>query len=101
MTLARLRHLHLILLPGIALFVPLFLSYSLCVDLSEIMLLSSDMNLEDPRGEDLSTCQNEVGVFVPTISSAPVLPVTRFDTGPILLSSALAPHMENMSILRC
>jgi hypothetical protein len=41
MTMVRLKHTHLALMFGISLFIPLFLAYSLYVDLSEIVLLSS------------------------------------------------------------
>jgi hypothetical protein len=46
---------------GISLLIPMPLAYSLYVDLSETMLLSSDMSFEDPEDEDLSTCQNKLG----------------------------------------
>ena len=86
---------------GISLFVPLFLSYSLYVDLSGTMFLSSDMSFEDPGDEDLSTCQKEFKVFVPTIFSNPLLPVAHFGRGSTLFSSPLTPHTENTSVLRC
>jgi hypothetical protein len=59
-TMGRLKHIHLVLMLGISLLIPMPLAYSLYVDLSETVLLSSDMSFEDPEDEDLSTCQNEL-----------------------------------------
>ncbi len=86
---------------GISLFIPLFLAYSLYVDLSETVLLSSDMSFEDPRDEDLSICQNEFKVFVPTVSSSPLLSGTHFSRGFSLLSSPLMSHTQITPVLRC
>jgi hypothetical protein len=77
-TMRRLKHIHFVLMLGISLFIPLFLSYSFCVDLSGTMLFSSDMSFEDPGAEDLSTWQNEFKVFVPTVISNPLLPGAHF-----------------------
>ena len=86
---------------GISLFIPLFLVYSLYVDLSEIVFLSSDMSFEDPGDEDLSTCQNEFKAFVPTVSSNPLLSGTHFGRGSSLFSSPLTSHTQVTPVLRC
>jgi hypothetical protein len=86
---------------GISLFIPLFLAYSLYVDLSGTVLLSSDMSFEDPDDEDLSTCQNEFKVFVPTVSSNPLPPWTHFGRGSSLSSSPLTSHIQITPVLRC
>jgi len=86
---------------GISLFIPLFLAYSLYVDLSEIVLLSSDMNYEDPEDEDLSNCQNEFKVFVPTLTSNPLSSWTHFGKGSSLFSSPLTFIAQNKPVLRC
>lgn len=101
MTMGRLKHIHLALMLGISLFIPVFLAYSLYVDLSETVLLSSDMSFEDPDDEDLSTCRNEFKVFVPTVSFNPLLTGTHFGKGSSLLSSPLTSHTEISSVLRC
>jgi hypothetical protein len=101
MTTGRLKHIHLVLMLGISLFIPLFLGYSLYVDLSETVFLSSDMSFEDPDDEDLSTCQNEFKVFVPTVSSNPLLTGTHFGKGFSLLSSPLTSHTQITPVLRC
>ena len=101
MTVGRLKHIHLILLVGISLFIPLFLVYSVYVDLSGTVLLSSDVSFEDSEDEDLSTCQNEFKVFVPTVSSNSLLPKTYFDTESSPLSAPLASYSQITPVLRC
>ena len=101
MTMDRLNHIHLVLMVGISLFIPLFLAYSLYVDLSEIVLLSSDMSFEDPEDEDLSTSQNEFKVFVPKVSSNPLVPRAHFGREPNLISSPLTFIAQNKPVLRC
>ena len=101
MTMGRLKHIHFVLMVGISLFIPLFLAYSLYVDLSGTVLLSSDMSFEDPDDEDLSTCQNEFKVFVPTVSFNPLLTGTHFGKGSSLLSSPLTSHTQITPVLRC
>ena len=86
---------------GIFLFIPIFLAYSLCVDLSGTVLLSSDMSFEDPEDEDLSTCQNEFKVFVPTLSSNPLPPWTHFGKESSLFSSSLTSYTQMTPVLRC
>jgi hypothetical protein len=86
---------------GVSLFIPLFLAYSLYVDLSGTVLLSSDTSFEDPDDEDLSTCQNEFKVFVPTVSSNPLLPKTSFDKGASFFSSPLTSYTQLTPLLRC
>ena len=101
MTMGRLKHIHLVLMLGISLLLPMLLAYSLYADLSGDVLLSSDMSFEDPDDEDLSTCQNEFKVFVPTVSSNPLLTGTHFGKGSSLLSSLLTSHTQITPVLRC
>ena len=101
MTMDRLRHIHLAIMVGISLLIPLFLAYSLYVDLSGTVLHSSDMSFEDPGDEDLSTCQNEFKVFVPTVSSNPLLFGSHFGRWSSLFSSPLMSHAQIIPILRC
>ena len=86
---------------GMSLFIPLFLAYSVYVDLSGTVFLSSDMSFEDPEDEDLSTCQNESKVFVPTVSLNPFLPWTYFSWGSSLFSSPLTSYTQVTPVLRC
>ena len=101
MTMGRLKHIHLVLMLGISLFIPVFLAYSIYVDLSETVLLSSDMSFEDPEDEDLSTCQNEFKVFVPAVSSNPLPPGAYFGRMSSLFLSPLTSHTQNRPVLRC
>ena len=101
MTMGRLKHIHLVLMLGISLFIPVFLAYSIYVDLSETVLLSSDMSFEDPEDEDLSTCQNEFKVFVPAVSSNSLLPWTHFGRGSSLFSSPLTSYTQITPVPRC
>jgi hypothetical protein len=73
---------------GISLFIPFFLAYSLYVDLSGTVLLSSDTSFEDPENENLSTCQNEFKVLVSKVFSNPLPAWTHFHRGgqPLLVS---------------
>jgi hypothetical protein len=64
----RFKHIHLALIVGFFLFIPLSLAYSLYADPSENVLLSFDMSFEEPGDEDLSTCQDWVKAFVPAFS---------------------------------
>jgi len=101
MTMSRLKYIHLILILGISLFIPLFLAYSVYVDLSGTRLLSSDMSFEDPGNEDLSTCQNELKVFVPAVPSNPLFPWTHLRTDSSLISSPITLITQNTPVLRC
>jgi hypothetical protein len=101
MALGRSKHIHWALMFGIALSIVLCLAYSLYVDLSGTMLLSSDMNVEDPEGEDVSTCQNEFKVSVPTASSNLLLFGTHFCRGSSLVSSSLTSYTHVTPLLRC
>jgi hypothetical protein len=101
MTMGRLKHIHIVLMLGISLFTPLFLAYCLYVDLSGTVVLSSDMSFEDPEDEDLSTCQNEFKVFVPTSSSNTLLPWSHLCRESGLFSSLLTSHTEIAPVLRC
>ena len=96
----RFKHIHLALIVGISLFIPFFLAYSLYVDLSGTLLLSSDMSFEDPEDEDLSTCQNEFKIFVPQVSSNPYT-YWGFGREPNLISSQLNFMVQNKPVLRC
>jgi hypothetical protein len=101
MTMDRLKHIHLALMVGISLFIPLFLVYSFYVDLSKIVLLSSDMSYEDPEDEALSNCQNEIKIFPPKVSYNPLLIGTRFGARSCPFSSPLTISTQNRSVLRC
>ena len=101
MTVGRLKQIHLVLMFGISLFIPLFLAYSVYVDLSGTVLVSSDMSLEDSEDEDLSTCQNELKVFVPTVSFNPLPPWTVFGRKSSLFSSPLTSYTQMTPVLRC
>jgi len=101
MVMGRIKHTHLFLMLGISLFIPLFLAYSLYVDLSGTVLLSSDVSFEDPGDEDLSTCQNEFRVFVPEVVSNPLLPGAHFGGESSLFLSPLTSHTQITSVLRC
>jgi len=97
----RLKHIHLVLTLGISLFIPLFLAYSLYADLSETVLLSSDMSFEEADDEDLSTCQNEFEDFVPVVSSNQLPSLTHFGRGSGLSSSPLTSYTQINPFLRC
>jgi len=97
----RLKHIRLVLILGISLFIPLLLAYSLYVDLSGTVLLSSDMNLEDAEDEDLPTCQNNFKVFVPAVSSNRLLSRTHFGRESRLFSSAVTLYTQITPVLRC
>ena len=101
MAMGRLKHIHFALMLGISLLIPLLLSYSLYVDLSETVLLSSDMSFEDSEDEDLSTSQYEFKVFVPTLSSNPLLPWTHIGMGSRVFSSPLMSYTRITPVLRC
>jgi hypothetical protein len=101
MTMDRLKHTHLALMVGISLFIPLFLAYSLYVDLSEIVFLSSDMSYEDPEDEDLSNCQTEIKIFLPKVSYNPLLIGTHFGARSFPFSSPLMMSTQNRPVLRC
>jgi hypothetical protein len=101
MTMGRLKQIHFILIFGTSLFIPLFLSYSLYVDLSGTVFLTSDMSFEDPEGEDSSTCQNEFRVFVPLVSSNQLVPWTHFGGESSLFSSLLMSYTQMTPVLRC
>jgi hypothetical protein len=101
MTMSGLKHIQLVLIVGISLFIPLFLAYSLYVDMSRTVLLSSDMSFEDPGDEDLSTSQNEFKVFVATVSSNPLLPGAHFGRESGLLPPPLTSYPQITPVLRC
>jgi hypothetical protein len=101
MTIDRLKHIHLVLMVGISLFIPLFLAYSLYVDLSGTVLLCSDMSFEDSEDEDLSTCQNEFKVLVSKVFSNPLPAWTHFGRGVSLFLSPLTFIAQNKLVLRC
>ncbi len=101
MTMGRLKHIHFVLMLGISLLIPLLLSYSIYVDLSGTALLSSDVSFEDPDDESSSTWQNEFKVFLPPVSSNPLLAWTHLDRGSSLFSSPLTSDTQITPILRC
>jgi len=100
MRMGRLRHIPLVLMLGMSLFIPLLLAYCLYDGLSGTVLLSSDMSFEDPDDEDLSTCQSELKVFVPMVPSIALPFWTPFGGGS-LISSPLTSHSPVMPVLRC
>jgi hypothetical protein len=101
MVMGRLKHVHLPLVLGISLFIPLLLGYSFYVDLSETVLLSSDLSFEDPGDEDLFSYQNEIKIFVPHVSSDPLAIGTHFDALSYPVSSSLTSLTQNSPVLRC
>ncbi len=101
MTMGRLKHIHLVLMLGISLFIPPSLGLSLYVDLSESALPSSDMSFEDADDEDSSTCQNEFKAFVPKVSTNPLLLDTHFDRKSSFCPSPLTSYTQITSVLRC
>ena len=96
----RLKHIHLVLMVGISIFIPLFVAYSVYVDLSETVLLSSDMSFEDADDEDSSTSQNEFKVFAPTLSSNLLPPWTHLARGSSLFLSPLTSYAQRTPVLR-
>jgi len=101
MTMDRLKHIHLSLMVGISLFIPLFLAYSLYVDLSGTVLLSCDMSFEDPENEDLSSCQNEIKIFLPKVFYNPLLIGTHCGAWSCPFSFPLTTSTQNKPVLRC
>ena len=100
MTRGRFKHIHFVLLLGISLFIPLFLAYSLCVNLSGTVLLSSDMGFEDANDEDLSACQNEFNAFV-LVVFYDLSPWTHFGKGSNLFLCPLMSSVQITPVLRC
>ena len=96
MTMGRLKCISLALIVGIALFVLPFLACSLYADLSEAVLLSSDISTEDPDDEGLSTCQNEFKV-----SSNLQSPWTHFVGNPNLIPPPSWVVLQDELVLRC
>jgi len=99
MAMGRIKHIHLVLMLGISLFIPLLLAYSLYVDLSGTVLPSSDMSFEDPGDEDLSTCQNEFNVFLPAVSL--FLPRLHLGGESSSFLSSLTSLTQIAAVLRC
>ena len=97
----RLKHIHLVLMLGLSLFIPLLLAYCLYYDLSGTVLLSSDMSFEDPDDEDLSDCQNDLKLFVPAIPSIALSFWAHFGGAGSLFRSPLASHSQTKPVLRC
>jgi hypothetical protein len=101
MTIDRFRNIHFFLMLAISLFIPLFLAYSLYVELSGSSLLSSDISFEDPGGEDLSICKSESKTLLPGVISV------LFPSGPTfigegyLFSFLKTSHSQNRPVLRC
>ncbi len=101
MTTSRFRHIHLVLIVGISLIIPFLLAYSLYVNLSETILLSSDMSLEDSDDEDLSSYQDEFKVFEPQVLSSPSFIGTHLGPEFCRSSSPLISSTEKTPVLRC
>jgi len=101
MTTDRLKHIHLLLILGISLIIPMLMAYSLHVDLSGTVALSSDMSFEDFGDEDSSTCKMDFNVFVCTVPSVPFLPGAHSGSMPSLFLSSLTSHTQNRPVLRC
>ncbi len=97
----RLRHLHLLLMLGVSLFIPLFLAYSLYVDLSGTVLLSSDMSFETPDDDDSLTCENDFKVFAPTVPSILLLPGTHLGDEAIFFWPSFTSQTQIAPVLRC
>lgn len=100
MTMRRLRHIHLILILALTLLIPTLLASSLCVDLSGVVFLSSDMS-KDSGDEDSFAYQSEFKVLMSTSSSAPFLPGAHFGGVSSLLLFSLSPHTQDRPVLRC
>jgi hypothetical protein len=86
---------------AISLFIPLFLAYSLCVELSEASLLSSDMSFEDPGDEDLAICTSESKILLPAVLSVLFLSGPTFIGGVYFFPFPKTFHSQNRPVLRC
>ncbi len=100
MTMGRLKHIHLILILALSVFIPMTLASSLYVDLSGVVFLSSDMS-KDSGDEDSSAYQSEFKVLVSASSSALFLPGAHFGSVSSLLLSSLPPDTQDRPVLRC
>ena len=96
-----LKHIRLVLLLGISLFIPFFFAYSVYIDLSEIVHLSSDISFEDPDDEDLSIPQDEFKIFVPTASFNPLPIGTHVTEVASRIVFLLMCVSQNIPVLRC
>jgi hypothetical protein len=101
MVMGQFKHIHLPLMVGISLFIPLLLGYSLYVDLSDTVLLSSDMNLEDSGDEDSSTCQNGFQSFISPGSPDPLSPQVHFSRDSSLIPYPVMFITQKAPVLRC
>jgi len=101
MTMNRLKHIHPVLILGISLLIPVLMAYSLSVDLSGTVFLSSDMSFEDFGDEDSSTCQRKLNVFVSTVSSNRLPLWTHFGMRSGLFTSPLTSYTQITPVLRC
>ncbi len=95
------KHIHLVLMLGIFLFIPLFVAYSVYVDLSDTVLLSSDTSFEDSEDEDSLTYQNKSKIFMPAVPSNLILSATHFGSKSNLFLSPLTSHSQTAFVLRC
>jgi hypothetical protein len=86
---------------GTSLIIPLFLAYTVYIDLSGTLPLSSDISFEDPEDEDLSTCQDGFKVFVVAVSSSPLPLWTYFGRTSTLFPSPLTSYTQITPVLRC
>jgi len=103
MTAGRLKHIRLVVIFGISLLCPLFLSCSSSLyvdDLSGTTLLSFDMSFEDPEDEGPSSWRGNFIVFVPTVSSNALLSGTHLVLGVGAFSPPLMSYTP-LCVLRC
>jgi len=103
MAAGRLKHVYLVVIIGIFLFSPLFLSYPYSPDvdnLSGTAPLSFDMSFEDAEEEDSSSWRGNFMVFVPAVSSNALLSGAHLVLGVGTSSRPLMSYTP-MWVLRC
>jgi hypothetical protein len=101
MAMKRLKHIHLVLILGISLLIPMLMLFSFYVDLSETVLISSGINFENCGDDDSLVYRKEFNVFVPGVSSAPFHSNAHFHSVSNLFFSSLAPRTQFKQVLRC
>jgi hypothetical protein len=77
------------------------MTYSLFIDLSGDVFLSSDISFEDFGDEDSSSCEKELKVFVPTALSNPLSPWNHFGRSSHLFLTPLTSYSQITPVLRC
>ena len=103
MAAGRLKHVYLVVIIGIFLFSPLFLSYPYSPDVDDLsgtVPLPFDMSFEDPEEEDSSSWQDNLRIFVPTVSSNALLSGTPIVLEAGAFTPPLMPYTP-MCVLRC